>query len=111
MTGMTISQQILTVAAVIAGTMLTRFLPFLLFPADKPLPDYIRYLGNVLPAAVTGLLVVYCLRGVSWTCFPYGSAEILSVVSIVLLHRWKHNMFLSIAGGTALYMMLIRLLA
>ena len=63
---MTISQQIITVAAVVIGTVLTRFLPFILFPAGKPIPKYIRYLGQVLPAAVFGLLVIYCLKNVNF---------------------------------------------
>ena len=62
---MTLSEQLITIAMVILGTALTRFLPFLIFPAGKPTPKYIQYLGKVLPAAVFGLLVVYCLRNVN----------------------------------------------
>ena len=58
---MTLTQQIITIAMVVLGTVLTRFLPFLLFPAGKPTPKYIQYLGKVLPASVFGLLVIYCL--------------------------------------------------
>ena len=62
---MTLTQQIITIAIVVLGTMLTRFLPFLLFPAGKPTPKYVRYLGKVLPPAVFGMLVIYCLKNVS----------------------------------------------
>ena len=65
-------QGIATVAAVVLGTLVTRFLPFLLFPAGKPTPKFIQYLGRVLPFAVIGLLVIYCLKGVSVTAFPFG---------------------------------------
>ena len=61
---MTLTQQIITIAMVVLGTVLTRFLPFLLFPAGKPTPKYIQYLGKVLPASVFGLLVIYCLKNV-----------------------------------------------
>ena len=61
---MTLTQQIITIAAVVFGTMLTRFLPFLLFPAGRPTPKYIQYLGKVLPSAVFGMLVIYCLKDV-----------------------------------------------
>lgn len=110
MSAMTPGQQVLTILAVVAGTMVTRFLPFLLFPADRPTPPYVRYLGGVLPFAVTGLLVVYCLRGVSFSSPPHGAAEMLSILFVFLLHRWKRSMLLSIAGGTLLYMVLTRAL-
>ena len=66
---MTLTQQIITIAMVVLGTMITRFLPFLIFPAGKETPKYIQYVGKVLPAAVFGLLVVYCL-----TCSPAAAA-------------------------------------
>ena len=56
-----------------------------------------------------GLLVVYCLKGVAWTASPYGAPELLAIAAVVLLHRWKGNVLLSIAGGTALYMLLVQL--
>lgn len=62
---MTVSQQIVTIAIIVLGTELTRFLPFFLFPAGKPTPKYIQYLGKVSPAAVFGMIVIYCLRNVS----------------------------------------------
>lgn len=106
---MTLQEQIITVAMVVLGTVLTRFLPFLLFPAGKPTPKYIRYLGNVLPSAVFGLLVVYCLRNVDILTGSHGLPELIAIAVVVALHRWKGQMLLSIAGGTACYMLLVQL--
>ncbi len=106
---MTLSQQVITILMVVAGTMLTRFLPFLLFPAGKPTPKYIQYLGNVLPAAVFGLLVVYCLKNVNIFTGSHGIPELLAIALVIVLHRWKRQMLLSIAGGTICYMLLVQL--
>ena len=105
---MTLTQRILTIAVIVLGTMLTRFLPFLLFPAGKPTPKAVHYLGSVLPGAVFGLLVVYCLRNVSLFTGSHGLPELISIALVVLLHLWKRQMLLSIAGGTACYMLLVQ---
>ena len=105
---MTLSEQLITIAMVILGTALTRFLPFLIFPAGKPTPKYIQYLGKVLPAAVFGLLVVYCLRNVNLFSGSRDMPEFLSILFVILLHIWKRQMLLSIAGGTILYMVLVQ---
>lgn len=105
---MTTSQQIITVAAVVLATMLTRFLPFLLFPAGKPTPKYIQYLGRVLPGAVFGLLIVYCLKDVSVFSGSHGIPELISIGVVAGLHLWKRQMLLSIAGGTVCYMLLVQ---
>ena len=105
---MTLSQRILTIAVIVLGTMLTRFLPFLLFPAGKPTPKSVHYLGSVLPGAVFGLLVVYCLKNVSLFTGSHGLPELISIALVVLLHLWKRQMLLSIAGGTACYMLLVQ---
>lgn len=107
---MTVTQRILMIAVAGVGTMATRFLPFLLFPAGKPTPKYIQYLGRVLPAAVFGMLVVYCLKGVSLFSGSHGIPEAISILVVVLLHRWRKQMLLSIAGGTICYMLLVQLL-
>lgn len=106
---MSLTQQIITIAMVVLGTMLTRFLPFLIFPAGKPTPKYIQYLGNVLPSAVFGLLIVYCLKNVNMLSGSYGIPELISIAVVVLLHLWKKQMLLSIAGGTICYMLLVQL--
>ena len=106
---MTITQQIITIAMGVLGTMFTRFLPFLLFPAGRPTPHYIQYLGKVLPAAVFGLLVVYCLKNVNVFSGSYGIPEFISIGVVIALHLWKRQMLLSIVGGTVCYMLLVQL--
>ena len=103
-------QTFLMILAVMAGTQLTRWLPFLLFPEDKKPPEMVLYLGKVLPAAVMGLLVVYCLRNTNFLQAPHGAPEILAVAAVAALHRWKGNVLVSIAGGTALYMLLVQVI-
>lgn len=106
---MTLAEQIITVAAVVLGTMLTRFLPFLLFPAGRRTPKYVEYLGKVLPGAVFGLLVIYCLKNVNVFSDAHGLPELISIAVVAALHLWKKQMFLSIAGGTVCYMLLVQL--
>lgn len=101
-------QTILMIFGVALGTMVTRFLPFLLFPEKKKQPKIINELSNLLPPAMMGLLVVYCLKGVSIRSYPYGVPELISILLIVVLHKWKHNVLLSIGAGTALYMILVQ---
>ena len=101
------AQQIITIAVVVLGTMTTRFLPFIIFSADSA-PEFVRFLGRVLPNAVIGLLVIYSLKdsigGVNH-CIP----ELIALAFIFILHKWKKNTLLSIAGGTILYMFLVQI--
>ena len=106
---MTLTQQIVIVVIIALGTMLTRFLPFLIFPANKPTPKAIRYLGKALPAAVFGLLIIYCLKNVNLLGGNHGLPELIAIIAVVALHLWKRQMLLSIAGGTVLYMVLVQL--
>ena len=105
---MTLAEQLVTIGMVALGTMHTRFLPFIVFPADKETPAYMQYLGKVLPAAVFGLLIVYCMKDVSVFSESHGIPELISIAAVVLLHMWKRQMLLSIAGGTVCYMMLVQ---
>ena len=89
-------------------TAALRALPFLLFPAGQETPPLILYLSGVLPSAVMGMLVVYCLKSVSITKAPHGLPEFLAIAAVVLVHKWKHNTLLSILGGTLLYMVLVQ---
>ncbi|MCI8865713.1 MAG: branched-chain amino acid transporter AzlD [Lachnospiraceae bacterium] len=104
---MTTLQKCITVVAVVLGTALTRFLPFFLFPEGKTPPKYISYLGSVLPYAVIGFLVVYSLKDVAVSPF-HGLPEIISILFIAVLHKWRKNTLLSIGAGTALYMYLVQ---
>lgn len=106
---MNMTEQLLTIAAVMVGTILTRALPFLIFPAGKSTPRYVKYLGTYLPAAVFGLLVVYCLKGVNVLAWSHGLPELIALAVVILLHLWKRQMLLSIAGGTVCYMLLVQL--
>ncbi len=105
---MTISQQVITIALCALGTMATRFLPFLIFSSKKPTPRYIQYLGKALPAAIFGMLVIYCLKNVSLLTGSHGLPELMAVAVTVGLHLWKRQTLLSIAGGTVCYMLLIQ---
>lgn len=104
---MTTAQSILTILAVVLGTMTTRFLPFLIFPEGKEPPRYITYLGTVLPYAVIGLLVVYCLKD-AFGSGHFALPELTAILFIAALHKWKRNTLLSIGGGTVLYMFLVQ---
>ena len=105
---MTLTEQIITIGMVVLGTIITRFLPFLLFPAGKPVPRYVQYLGMALPSAVFGLLVIYCLKNVDLMQGSHGIPELLSLAAVAALHLWKRQMLLSIAGDTVFYMALVQ---
>lgn len=105
---LTPAQTLITIAALILGTVATRVLPFLLFPPNKETPSFVLYLGRVLPYAVMGLLVIFCLKGVTVTAAPYGLPELLAILCILALHLWKSNTLLSIGGGTVIYMLLVQ---
>lgn len=89
-------------------TIALRFLPFLVFGENRKTPELITYLGQVLPYAIMGMLVVYCLKGAPFTAAPYALPELLGCGSVVLLHLWKRNTLLSIGGGTVIYMILVQ---
>ena len=101
-------QTIVMILAVALGAIATRFTPFILFPEKKAPPRIVSYLSTVLPPAMMGLLLVYCLKNVSVINKPHGLPELISIAVIVLLHKWRNNVLISIVGGTALYMILIR---
>lgn len=105
---MSIGQQIIIITMVVLGTMTTRFLPFILFPAGKPTPKYIQYLGRALPPAVLGMLVVYCLKDVNLLTGGHGIPELIAILVVILLHFLKKQMLISIAGGTITYMLLVQ---
>ena len=101
--------QLITFFAIIAlGTLLTRALPFIIFPENRPIPKYIKYLADILPYTIIGMLVVYCLKDIHITSSPYAVPEAISIMVIALLHTWKKNTLLSIGGGALLYMFLIQ---
>ena len=97
------------VAVMAAVTILLRFLPFLIFRADRPIPAYVVYLGHVLPPAIIGMLVVYCLKDTAVTAAPHGLPELIAALSVVGLQVWKRNSLISILSGTVIYMLLVQL--
>lgn len=105
---LTIKEALAVIAVIALTTVLTRALPFLIFPANKKAPAFINYLGQVLPFAMIGMLVVYCLKSVSVFKGSHALPELIAIALVVILHKWKHNLLLSIAGGTVIYMILIQ---
>lgn len=99
---------ILIIAVVAAVTFLTRALPFLFF-RNRKTPKIITYLGDVLPPAIMAMLIVYCLKGVSFAAYPHGLPELIAIVIVAALQLWKKNILISIFSGTAVYMMLIQI--
>ncbi len=99
---------VLLVGVMSAGTILLRFLPFLLFPSGKKTPAFVTYLGKVLPFAMIGLLVVYCLKDVSVFSGSHGLPELIAIAAVVVLHVWRRNTLLSVASGTICYMLLVQ---
>ena len=97
---------LIAVAALVTAS--TRFLPFLIFGEKRKTPELVLYLGKVLPCAIMGMLVVYCLKEVSVLAYPYGIPELLGIVFVAVLHLWKRNSLLSIGAGTVFYMVLVQ---
>jgi len=106
---MTLTQEIITIALCALGTMLTRFLPFIIFSDKRTAPKFVQYLGKALPAACFGMLVVYCLKGVSITGGSHGLPEAIALLITIGLHLWRRQMLISIAAGTISYMLLVQL--
>ncbi|MGY6089461.1 branched-chain amino acid transporter permease [Avibacterium paragallinarum] len=107
---MTIFEQIITIALAVLAVQLTRLVPFWIFPANRPVPEYIRYLGKVLPAAMFGMLVVYCYKNVDFATGNHGLPDFIAGAVVLGLHFWKRNMFLSMSAGTGLYMVLVQII-
>lgn len=105
---MTDRQKVITILVVVCATVLTRFLPYILFPQGKKTPPVVTYLGKYLAPAVFGLLVVYCLRNVNFTGGSFGIPELIAVAVVIVTFVWKRQMILSMAAGTALYMFLVQ---
>ena len=105
---MTDTHAVLSIAVCAVVTAALRFLPFVIFGENRKTPEVIAYLGRVLPFAIMGMLVVYCLKDVSFTSTPFGIPEILGCAAVAGLHVWKRNTLLSIGVGTVVYMLLVQ---
>lgn len=102
------SRSVIIIILVAITTFITRVIPFLLFPGGRKIPQWVERLGKILPPAVIGMLVVYCLKSVTPLAFPFGLPEIIASAVVVVLHVWKRNNLLSIGVGTVLYMVLVQ---
>lgn len=105
---MSYNEQLITFAVIVFATVIMRFIPFMLFPDNKPTPKFIHYLGTVLPAAVFGLLMIYALKGVNILQGSHGIPELIAIVITAAVHLWKKQMLLSISAGTVCYMLLVQ---
>ena len=103
-------QAIATILCIAAATLLTRILPYIIFPENRKTPKAVLYIGRVLPSAVIGMLVVYCFKSVSFLASPFGLPELISVLSIAVMHFAFRKTLVSIGGGTVIYVLLINLL-
>lgn len=105
---MNMTHSLLLTLVVVACTALTRVLPFLVFGGKRQPPGAILYLGRVLPCAIMGMLVVYCLRNVTPAVWPHGLPELIGVLTAVVLHVWRRNTLLSVGVSTVVYMVLVQ---
>lgn len=100
---------LIMIAAVAIATFATRAASFVVFPKGKEVPPTVKYIGIVLPPAVIGMLVVYCLRSTQLFAYPYGIPELIACLAVIGLHAWKRNVLLSVGAGTVLYMALVQM--
>ena len=101
-------EKIIIIFAMFLATVIMRFLPFMLFPDNKPTPKFIHYLGKVLPASVFGFLIIYCLNNVSLFSGSHGIPELIAILITAGAHLWKKQMLISIAAGTLSYMLMVQ---
>ena len=102
------SYVLLMILVIAFVTAALRFLPFIIFSGDRKVPEFVTYLGKVLPYSVMAMLVVYCLKGISFLNAPFGIPEMISVGVVAVLYVWKRNTLFSIISGTVCYMVLIQ---
>lgn len=100
---------LIMIAVVAIATFATRAASFVVFPKGKEVPPTVKYIGMVLPPAVIGMLVVYCLRSTQLFAYPYGIPELIACLAVIGLHAWKRNVLLSVGAGTVLYMALVQM--
>ena len=106
---LTVTQTLITIAAIVLGTQISRWLPFIAFSGKKETPNFVQYLGRVLPPALMGLIVVYCFKNVPILTGNHGIPELIASAVVILTYEWKENLLLSVGGGTLVYMLLVQL--
>ena len=100
----------LIVMLVMGGcVLLTRILPVIIFGRSERVPEFILYLGKVIPYTAMGLLIVYCLRDVSILGGTHGIPELIAMAVVVASYLWKRNTIVSVVLGTAVYMVLLQM--
>lgn len=105
---MNLIQQILTIAIAAVTNFVTRWLPFCLFAgSEREVAPFIKGLGKFLPAAIMGMLVIYCYRNINFAGAGHGLPEIIAGLLTIALHVWRRSMFLSLIGGTVSYILLV----
>ena len=104
-----VSHTFWTIMVMALVTFALRAIPFLVFGGGKKVHPAVTYLGKVLPYAIIGMLVVYCLKTTTFLQPPYGVPELIASVLVVLLHVWKRNTLLSVGAGTVCYMLLVQM--
>lgn len=102
------NQMLMIILIIVLGTMITRFLVFLIFPPTKEPPRFITYLGKVLPPSAIGLLVIYALKDIQITKMPFAIPELVAILVITIMHKWRRNTLISIASGTIVYMLFVQ---
>lgn len=107
---MTTTQLIITILIIALTTLVTRAIPFLVFPESKKMPEGAAYLDKVLPYAVVGMLVVFCFKDTPVAAAPYGLPELIAGVAVILLYKLTRQMILTIGGGVIIYMILIQII-
>ena len=106
---LSVIQTVIIILAISAGAQISRWLPFLAFSGKKETPQFVKYLGRVLPPALMGLLVVYCFKNTPVLTGSHGVPELIATLFVVLSYEWKENLLLSVGGGTVVYMLLVQL--
>lgn len=105
---MSVAERLITIFIIAAATILTRFLPFIIFKNNRP--QFVEYLAKFLPATMFGMLVVYCLKDISFFSGSHGIPEVAAVIAVIALHLYKRNVLLSVLGGTVCYMVLVQVI-
>lgn len=104
---LTTEKAILVILVAAVCTFATRLFPFALFGGKKEVPKFVKYLGDILPVAIIGILIIYCLRDFMNGDINIIIPQLIAVAATALVHLWKRNTLLSIAVGTIGYMLLI----
>lgn len=103
-----VGHSLILIAVMAIVTLVLRFLPFVIFSKGE-IPKALLYLGDVLPGAIIGMLVIYCFKSTVVTSYPFALPEIIASAIVIALYLWKKNVLLSVGVGTVLYMVLVQL--